>query len=175
MPLLANPKTSIITGRVAFANGYYPYLQIVVNSGNNPACTSGVTGAYTGFQYPVPIGNVSTNFEFYNLGTSVVLNGDSGALGPLVLTGLQCFNNTGAIAYLQVSDSSNGGLGNGVKYQMPILNQGTFTYPGINGIILRTKGWIGASTTLGGGVAVASGMTCMAQVNYYGPFYPFGN
>ena len=159
------------TQETVSANSYYPLIRLRVDPGSGTTCPS-LTGSYTGFQTPLPLSNLSMNFNSAAVASPVNLAGST-ALTPYLVKGFQCYNTGSSAAFLELFDASiTPTLGSGKWfYEAPIPGQTTFTYPGpdLFGYFIF---WAAAVTAQNGNTAVTDKLECNFQMNYWGPFNP---
>jgi hypothetical protein len=167
-------------------NGYFPYLEVIANTEGYTGCAGTFTLNYTGFATSIPVYpsavssfDVTSNISSCTsnstctsaIGTSLGLTNIPG--GPYIWQGLQCSNPNASAVWIQLFDKgSSPTLGTTVPfYTTQIPASSNWSYPGlpISNENESTYPWIAATTTRTGGT-VATGVSCMAQMNYIGPF-----
>ena len=159
--------------QLAYANGYFPYLQIVTNALNDSSCTTSITVTYTGYYTPITYIPPPLNQPIDNVSTMSPLISTALITYPLeeILEGFSCYNPGTATAYLQISDSTNQLLGSYLLYQVGIPANTTVvnSTPFVGGNELGA----GAATAVGGTTAVTTPLVCNFQLNINGPFGAF--
>lgn len=165
---------------LVYANGYFPYLRVLLNPEGFSTCETGpFTLTYAGFATAIPINNTAQSFD-----VTADLNGTTAIgppsitnlpTGPFIWDGFQCANSGGAAAFIQLFNASVAPtLGTTTPfYTAMVPASGNFSYAGqpLSQLAHGVYMWIAATTTRTGGTT-ASGVSCMVQVNYTGPFYP---
>lgn len=172
------PGGTMNVPRSMSANGYYPFIRIVVNVfGASLAHDSSIAISYAGYQFPIQIPGYGDPVAVFNASTYTQLLGtlEGGfSASPQALLSLSCQNPGGATAYLEVTSSAiTPTLGSAtILFETPIAASGFFQYSGPP-IEASKAFWIGAATTAGGSTAVGTPLRCTASVNSVGPFGPF--
>jgi hypothetical protein len=154
------------------ANGYFTAIRIKI-FGSAICSTVPHTGVYTGYQYPLPVGNIATISTYQNAGTNNNTAQLSSSGGPVnAISAFQCYNTNNTLAYLQIFNATAPGVvGSGFVYQVPIPGSTLFSYIGPK-IVGSNTFFIGAATAAGGAVGVTDAVACVFEQDFSGPWAP---
>jgi len=167
-----------LSQQTVYANGFFSQLRLVTYE--TTGCTGSSVGLkviYTGFATALPINTpVLTSLDLtsgLSSGVTAIQNVASGT--PYMLQGLQCFNSGASATWIQLfAGTSTPTLGTTVPfYTAYIPATGSWNAPPLFESTAWTSVYYAAATTTRLGSSVSSGVTCDAQLNLFGPFYPF--
>lgn len=180
---VATKTVTFVNSQVIYANGYWPYLRVVINPEGFTPCETGTFSLiYSGFATAVPINNLTNTIDVTgDLGgaTAVAPPGITNVpTGPFILAGLQCSNSGGSAAFVQYfSQSAAPTLGTSSPLMTALIPAGgnwAYSGPQIAQTIHDQYFWLAATTTRTGSTP-ASNVSCIMQINYNGPFYPLSD
>ena len=147
-------------------NGYFVHLRLTFNLESAADCNAAVVNAvYTGYQLPVPTASsfsplplvqqaVTTPVQF--LGSSIA--------APWQVFSISCSNPGGAVAYLELFDSSSAPtLGTAPMFETGVPAGGTLSFTPTLPYTGFTIGWIGAASTPTGSTAAGTAIVCSEQ------------
>lgn len=163
-----------------YANGYFPYLRVIVNPEGFADCESAsLTVNYSGFATAVPINNLTSSYDVTAdlAGTTAIAppNITNVPTGPFIWNGLQCSNSGASAAFIQLFNLAGAPtLGTTPPFYtalVPATGNWAYAGPPIPQTGHNQEMWIAATTTRTGG-STATNVSCQAQINYSGPFYP---
>jgi len=153
------------------ANGYYQLIRLKANPNGGDTCGA-MTGNYAGFQTPLPLSPIATQFKSHTVAAAANIAGSTNST-PYLLAGFSCYNPNSSVAWLEFFDTfATVTLGTTpFFYEEAIPAMSTFSYTGPN--VLGLSGFSAAAVTAqGGATPVSTALSCNFQINYSGPFTP---